>query len=237
MKELKRNSDADYLADYLIKGSQNFAIKDFLDFLRNNVSGDFPNAVVHIDHWFLYSFKKFESGSTKSYNWLEDPLYRLQEDENKIMTNNRGCTVFRHFLIPHPRYFKNKVNINVYRKLIISVLHVQLCMANMVFIHFINPKVLSGINTERILETTVLPLLGFASIAQGFHIGECQKLEIISSLKLKDITEEIKNIISKEDSQHFLAYYDERNEHGAFKRSNVLRQAKPWKRGCAGIYI
>ena len=209
------------ISDYnlAIKGTQYFAVSDFLNFINSNVSGNSPNSIVHIDHWFCYAFEKFERGSTKSYDWFEEPLFSLQVAENEIMLNNRNCTVFRHFLIPHPRYFNNVVNIHIYRELILSVLHLQLSLGNMVFAHFIDPIILSKIDAEKIFQITILPLLGIACSAQGFHTGKYQALEIIYGPKLIDIANIIKEILLKRDSVHFLSYYDENYESKCLSKS------------------
>lgn len=203
---------------------QNIAVTGFLKFLKDKVITE-KTVVVHIDHWFCDAFLSYQAGK-KVCDWLIGSLYYLQQQEANIMKNNPNLFIFRHFLIPHPKFIDDATLREDYRNLIILVLHTQLFLKHINFIHLVPSKILVGINADSLLQTVILPIEKIGCVAHGYYSGNYSGLEILTGTYLNDTAKKInKFLFNIKHKCYRLAYYEE----NYFKSKKLPKTQERWE--------
>ena len=195
------------------KASQYYAVDDFVRFADEITDDSIPFAIVHVDHYFQFAFDVFNTGATTAFDWLQDPLLSLQQEEAAIILERPKVSVYRHYFIPHPRYLSNQCNAPLYRKLVLSVLHVALWHGVVAIVHFLSPEVLRSVDGEKVLQTTIFPGLKIACAAEGYHSGEYSGLKELSGPHLDEAAAAVRDLLNRVTSSYTIVYFDESFEN------------------------
>ncbi|HEY6928006.1 MAG TPA: HNH endonuclease signature motif containing protein [Steroidobacteraceae bacterium] len=203
----------DLIASLRRKAEQSAAVADFCQFFMHRSGMTSSPTWTKIDHYFYHAFNCFNRYDLTATAWLENPLWTLLQVEGTLIGKTRSASVFRHLVIPHPRYALPDVRTK-YVTMILTVTHLQLCFGINIFVHLVHPRFFRDLDQEAIFQSGFVPGSRVALWGGWYRTGRLERIEELSGSKfdlhMRALREQL---CGCEQSTYTLCYFDEHFEN------------------------
>jgi hypothetical protein len=194
------------------RAEQSEAVADFCEFFLKRSDMASNPVWTKIDHYFYHAFKRFSRYDLAATAWLEDPLWTLLRVEEAFIANTPQASVFRHILIPHPRYAPPDVR-SKYVTMVLTVLHLQLCFGVNVFVHLVHPRFFRGPGQEAVFQSGFVPSSGVALWGGWYRTGRVELIEELSGSRFDLLMRALRKEFGRQHRTYAICYFDEHFEN------------------------